>query len=204
MLALTFATAVVADLALVRSGLAAILGASPELRVVASLAPADTDELSPSGLDLVVRDVPSDTPAEAALAALPREVPVLAVVDVPEQARELVFAGARGIVLRAAPAARLMAASVAVANGLCAVDEENFEIAFAKTPPQGDAAPLSRREREVLELVADGLSNRLIAERLDISEHTAKFHLRSIMDKLGADTRAEAVARAARRGLLAL
>ena len=56
----------------------------------------------------------------------------------------------------------------------------------------------------MLELVADGLSNRLIAEHLGISEHTAKFHLRSIMDKLGADTRAEAVARAARRGLLAL
>ncbi len=204
MLALAFATAVVADLALVRSGLAAILGASPELRVVASLSPADTEELSTSALDLVVRDVPAATPAEAALAALPREIPVLAVVDAPEQARELVHAGARGVVLRAAPSTRLTAASIAVASGLRALDEENFEVTFAKAAPEGDAALLSRREREVLELVADGLSNRLIAEQLDISEHTAKFHLRSIMDKLGADTRAEAVARAARRGLLAL
>lgn len=203
MLALAFATAVVADLALVRSGLASILGASPELQVVASVSPADTDELSTRALDLVVRDVPADTPAEAALALLPREVPVLAVVDLPDQARELVHAGARGVVLRAAPAARLTAASVAVANGLHALDEEDFELAFAKTAPEGDAL-LSRREREVLELVADGLSNRLIAEHLGISEHTAKFHLRSIMDKLGADTRAEAVARAARRGFLAL
>jgi DNA-binding CsgD family transcriptional regulator len=63
---------------------------------------------------------------------------------------------------------------------------------------------LSRREREVLELVADGLSNKGIAENLGISEHTAKFHLRSIMDKLGADTRTDAVAKAARRGMLAL
>ena len=88
--------------------------------------------------------------------------------------------------------------------GLHALDEEDFEVAFARTTPEGDVTLLSRREREVLELVADGLSNRLIAEQLGISEHTAKFHLRSIMDKLGADTRAEAVARAARRGLLVL
>jgi DNA-binding CsgD family transcriptional regulator len=60
------------------------------------------------------------------------------------------------------------------------------------------------REREVLDLIADGLSNKLIADRLGISEHTAKFHVRSLMDKLGADTRADLVARAARRGLLVL
>jgi DNA-binding CsgD family transcriptional regulator len=63
---------------------------------------------------------------------------------------------------------------------------------------------LSSREHQVLELVADGLSNKLIAERLGLSEHTAKFHVRSLLDKLGADTRADAVARAARRGLLSL
>ena len=204
MLALALAAAVVADSALVRSGLAAILGASSELRVVASLAPGEAEELKPASLDLVVRDVPAETSAEDTLALIPRDVPVLAVVDAAEQARGLVLAGARGVVLRGAPAERLTAASLAVANGLHALDEESFEQAFTRGATESDAGLLTRREREVLDLVADGLSNKLIADRLGISEHTAKFHLRSIMDKLGADTRTDAVARAARRGVLAL
>jgi DNA-binding NarL/FixJ family response regulator len=204
MLAFALGLAVVADSALVRSGLAAILGVSPELRVVLSVPPEEALELEAGGLDLVVRDVPADASAEAALSPLPRAVPVLAVVDGPEQARELVHAGARGVVVREAPAEWLRAASVAVANGLHALDDESFEHAFARTATDTDAGLLSPREREVLELVADGLSNKLIAEHLRISEHTAKFHLRSIMDKLGADTRTDAVAKAVRRGMLAL
>ena len=64
--------------------------------------------------------------------------------------------------------------------------------------------PLTAREREVLEWLALGLSNRAIAERLGISEHTVKFHVGSIYGKLGASSRAEAVRRAARRGLITL
>ena len=205
MLALALAAlAVVADSALVRSGLAAILGASSELEVVATVAPDETDALPPSGLDLVVRDVPAVSGAEEALASLPRAIPGLAVVDGPEQARELVQAGARGVIVRGAAAESLRAASVAVASGLRALDDESFEHALSRTAGDLDASPLTRREREVLELVADGLSNKLIAERLGFSEHTAKFHLRSILDKLGADTRTDAVAKAARRGMLTL
>jgi DNA-binding CsgD family transcriptional regulator len=61
---------------------------------------------------------------------------------------------------------------------------------------------LTPREREVLELVAEGLSNRAIAERLGNSEHTVKFHVSSLLGKLGAVTRAELVAIAIRRGLI--
>jgi DNA-binding NarL/FixJ family response regulator len=64
--------------------------------------------------------------------------------------------------------------------------------------------PLTERETEVLELLALGLPNKTIAQRLRISEHTAKFHVGSIMAKLGAASRTEAVALAARRGLLVL
>jgi predicted ATPase/DNA-binding CsgD family transcriptional regulator len=64
------------------------------------------------------------------------------------------------------------------------------------------AGPLSRREQQVLRLVADGLSNKEIARRLVITTHTAKAHVASILNKLGADTRAQAVALAARDGLL--
>jgi two-component system, NarL family, nitrate/nitrite response regulator NarL len=204
MLALAMALAVVAESALVRSGLAAILAGSSELEVVASVAPDETDALAPSGLDLVVRDVPAAAGAEEALSSLPRAIPVLAVVDTPGQARELVHAGVRGVVVRDAPAESLRAASVAVASGLRVLDDESFEQALSRTTGDLDASPLTRREREVLDLVADGLSNKLIAERLGFSEHTAKFHLRSILDKLGAETRTDAVAKAARRGMLTL
>ncbi|MGH9347297.1 MAG: response regulator transcription factor [Vicinamibacterales bacterium] len=64
--------------------------------------------------------------------------------------------------------------------------------------------PLTARERDVLEWLALGLSNRAIAERLGISEHTVKFHVTSIYGKLGVSSRAEAVRRAARRGLITL
>ena len=62
--------------------------------------------------------------------------------------------------------------------------------------------PLTPREREVLGLLAEGLTNRAIAERLGISEHTAKFHVNAILGKLGVETRTEAVGEAARLGLV--
>jgi len=63
---------------------------------------------------------------------------------------------------------------------------------------------LTPRELEVLHLIGQGLSNRAIASRLAISEHTAKFHVNAILGKLGAQTRAEAVAQGVRLGLLLL
>ena len=71
----------------------------------------------------------------------------------------------------------------------------------------GDDPPiesLTRRELEVLRLVAEGLGNRSIAERLGITEHTAKFHVHAILGKLGTQSRTEAVVRAARLGLIAI
>ena len=65
----------------------------------------------------------------------------------------------------------------------------------------GDLTP---REQEVLRLLADGLPNKSIAERLTVSEHTVKFHVASILGKLGAQSRTEAVVLATRSGLLPL
>lgn len=66
------------------------------------------------------------------------------------------------------------------------------------------AEPLTDREVQVLELLAEGLSNKAIAGRLGISDQTVKFHVASIAGKLGAHTRTEAVRRAVRRGLITL
>jgi len=66
------------------------------------------------------------------------------------------------------------------------------------------AEPLSDRELEVLELLVEGLSNKLVAHRLSISEHTVKTHVASIFAKLGVSSRTEAVSQAIRRGLVML
>jgi DNA-binding CsgD family transcriptional regulator len=66
------------------------------------------------------------------------------------------------------------------------------------------AEALTAREREVLTLLADGLSNKQIAVRLGISGHTAKFHVASVLAKLGAANRADAVRRGVRRGLVSV
>jgi DNA-binding NarL/FixJ family response regulator len=71
----------------------------------------------------------------------------------------------------------------------------------ASEPSESDLTP---RERDVLTLMAEGVSNKVIAERLGISIHTAKFHVASILDKLDATGRTDAVAHAARRGVIEL
>ena len=76
---------------------------------------------------------------------------------------------------------------------------------MANGQPQSDLLePLTPRELEVVELLAEGLSNQAIASRLGISEHTVKFHVSSICGKLGAENRTDAVRRAVRQGLITL
>jgi len=72
------------------------------------------------------------------------------------------------------------------------------------SPDTALAVELTPREQDVLELLADGASNKEIARRLGISTSTVKFHVRSVADKLGADGRTDAVAHALRRGLVHL
>jgi len=67
-----------------------------------------------------------------------------------------------------------------------------------------EGAALTARERDVLRLMAQGLANRRIAAELGISSHTAKYHVASVLAKLGAHTRTEAVTRGLRQGLLPL
>jgi two-component system, NarL family, nitrate/nitrite response regulator NarL len=71
-------------------------------------------------------------------------------------------------------------------------------------PPVPTGERLTPREREVLGLLAEGRSNKAIATRLGISDHTAKFHVNAILGKLGAETRSEAIVLAARRGMVVL
>jgi two-component system nitrate/nitrite response regulator NarL len=98
-----------------------------------------------------------------------------------------------------------------VAHGLTVIDPGLIVASGVHLQPSGPAvAPVSpgealtAREREVLELVAAGLPNKTIARELGISEHTAKFHVGSLLAKLGAASRTEAVTIATRRGILSV
>jgi len=130
--------------------------------------------------------------------------PTLALVRDEEAALELARAGAAGILLRSVEGERLLSALRAVARGLSAFEPLLLRsLLFARTAAR-ESPVLTPREAEVLGLMAEGLSNKLIADRLKISDHTAKFHVNAILNKLDAETRTEAVVSAARRGLLML
>lgn len=92
------------------------------------------------------------------------------------------------------------------ADGIFMAPDEPAEFIAPDEPGEDEALPepLTRREIQVLELLAEGLPNKAIAERLEISDQTVKFHVASISGKLGAANRTDAVRRAVRRGLITL
>ncbi|MEZ4517630.1 MAG: response regulator transcription factor [Chloroflexota bacterium] len=133
-------------------------------------------------------------------------VPVLALIGDEEQAGEAWLAGCRGMIRRdTSPDDILVAINatvtgfVVMAQGL--VSSIGREVPFDSELPAEDLTP---REKEVLELVAQGLTNKAIGLRLSISEHTVKFHLNSVLGKLGAQSRTDAVVKATRQGLISL
>jgi DNA-binding NarL/FixJ family response regulator len=110
-------------------------------------------------------------------------------------------AGIGGLLQATASSEQIVQAIKSVAAGLTVVDP-----AFVPSSSEDEsfAEHLTPREAEVLRLLADGLGNKDIAQRLSISEHTIKFHIRSILGKLGAASRTEAVTRGLRSGLIEL
>lgn len=116
----------------------------------------------------------------------------------------------RGFLTRDAPPDEILTAVRAVAQGLTVIEPSlvrslTSAVALARAEPGAVVEErLTPRELEVLQLLAGGLPNKTIAARLGISEHTAKFHVSSVLAKLGAASRTEAVALAARKGILLL
>lgn len=112
--------------------------------------------------------------------------------------------GLRAALPLGATADELAGAVSAVRAGLLVLHPEALAPSSARATAVVSAAPLTSREREILEMMADGAHNRTIAARLGISRHTVKFHVTSILTKLGAESRTEAVTLALRGGLLAV
>ncbi len=129
--------------------------------------------------------------------------PVIALISEVSQISELRSAGVRGLLSREAGPDRIAAAVLAVQQGLLAL-EPRFEMPMVAPLEDLPLEGLTDREREVLQLMAEGLSNKSIAFRLEISEHTVKFHVNGILRKLGAQSRTDAVVRATRLGWILL
>ena len=199
---------VIAEEALARAGLAALLAAESGLRVVGQLGAVSIADLELYDPDLIVFDLGWDVEhsIEILRELAETELPLLALVPDDEYAAIVWASGVRGLLLRETDGATLVAALRGMEAGLAVLDSS---LATVSSPVSGSELeqprePLTPREKEVLQHLAEGLSNRAIALELDISDHTVKFHVNALMGKLGAQSRTEAVVRATRLGLIVL
>jgi DNA-binding NarL/FixJ family response regulator len=200
---------VVADGAVTAARLEAILRADPGRRVLlAAPRPLDqlVDEHEP-GLVVLASTATRAASLLAPVAPGARWPPIVLIVDDPRAVWTSATrrAGVRAVLERqAAPEAITAAVSAALA-GLVTLHPDVFRAAPRAAVREGDAQPaLTLREREILEMLAEGLSNQAIARRLRISRFTVKFHVASILAKLRAGSRTEAVTLGVRRGLISL
>lgn len=202
--------AVVDDHPIVRQGLIASLEDEADFEVVGAAGSVGEGLALAAGArpDVLLLDL--ELPDGGGVEAIPRlaeaspisRVLVFTAYDTDERVVGAIRAGAAGYLLKGATSADIAAAIRTVAAGGSALEPRvAAKLAAAVRAPRG-GGPLSGREREVLRLVADGLPGKQIARALGISERTVKFHTTSLLRKLGADNRAQAVAVAAQRGLL--
>ena len=191
----------------VRAGLESVLRDDGRFEIVPDRSTRVTQAIHQHAADVVLIDGiffasgPAEHPRDEAAA-------VVACVDPANRAeiRRLFRSGVRAILERDSSPPEIVAAVEAAAAGLAVVSPDVLD---ALLPPMMDAnaedlpgEALTPRESEVLSLLAGGAGNKEIASRLHISEHTVKFHVSSILGKLGAATRTEAVTRGYREGLI--
>lgn len=209
---------VLAGSAMTRAGLESMLRADPDFEIVGAgsphipgrqLALAQIKSAKPDVVLAEAGGVEQVTSAARLLANDTGPALVLLADDLTRsQMVRALQSGVRGIVPRDATAAELSAAVHAVAAGLTAFHADDLDLllpAHRAAPAEEDGLPgepLTEREIQVLGMLAEGLGNKTIAARLNISEHTVKFHVSSILSKLGADSRTEAVTRGVREGLI--
>ena len=137
--------------------------------------------------------------------ALSGSVPVVVLVASGSSARDLLANGARGVLSRDADGPRLASALSAARAGVVVLDPDFVSLLGRVAVEAFDEADeLTPRESEVLSHLASGLANKEIAVKLGISDHTVKFHVNAILEKLGASTRTEAVVRGVRRGIVSI
>jgi two-component system, NarL family, response regulator YdfI len=205
---------------LAAAGIAAMLQGDSEIEVVGTLegraesAETLSEAIAGENPDVVVLELnPNQEKAQVKRLAGDEGFSDAAIVVISNEAdfiigRDAIRFGARAVLGAGASAAQLRAAIRAVAEGLIVLSDDARSFSSGaesiESAPREELESLTAREREVLNLMAAGLGNKQIAAKLGISEHTAKYHVASILGKLGATTRTEAVTIGVRNGLVLL
>lgn len=198
-----------------RRSLAAIIGRAAQARTTASpgtsLNLAYLQQIAP---DAVVVDVDGPEIAHTIIReaeGLPHGTGVIVLVDSPDPhwVTTALEAGINAILSRDVTSEEMRLAIMAAEAGLIllhpsSVQDLGTQNLNPSRPSPALVEALTAREREVLRLVSEGLGNKEIASRLDVSDHTVKFHISSILGKLGATSRTEAVSQGIRRGIIAI
>jgi DNA-binding NarL/FixJ family response regulator len=191
---------VVDDHEVVRQGLAALLGATGDLECVGTVSDGDQvlGEVDRSAADVVVLDLSMPDPDGASvIRALRRagrsvRVLVLSSFQEPERVLEAMQAGADGYLLKDARAEWILDGVRAVAAGGAPIDPSVARFLLTDLRQHAGVDGLTDRGREVLELVRQGLPNKSIARRLQITERTVKAHVTNILLRLGVSDRTQA------------
>lgn len=207
---------IVAASPLIRAGLQSML-ADSRVDIVGSA--SDLESISGQFVDaepdVVLVEVSADTQEESLNtiehAEIAREYPVVVLSEQIKSSSlsNALRAGVRAVLQCDVTPEQLLATLEAAVAGLVVVHPSELNAVLpaavsSSAPVDELLEPLTRREREVLQMLASGLANKEIAARLAISDHTVKFHIASILGKLGASTRTEAVSAGIRRGLVML
>ena len=197
--------AIVAASEIVRAGLTTLIRSSADMEPVVGLEAGQFEVL----LAEIDQPDPDSLPDLLDLAERQQAAVVLLAEAAEERwIAEALRLGVRAILPRESGAAEIIAAVASAAAGLIVLHPQSLPAimpaASSAAAPAPLAEELSAREIEVLRLMAEGLSNKLIAWRLGISEHTVKFHAGSILAELNAASRTEAVTAGIRRGLILL
>lgn len=199
---------VVAGSNVIRAGLEVVVRSSSELEL-AGVANFDqfTDAIHSHSADALLIDVPhldEDWVATLTETSIPVVVLTEDTVEDATLLASALHANVRSILSMDATATEITSALRAAASDLITLQPSTFELFAADSRPALAPLeePLSSREIEVVRMLAEGLTNKVIAYRLGISEHTVKFHVTSIMGKLHAGSHTDAVMQAIRRGLV--
>ena len=201
---------VVAEDGLARAGLAALIAGLPGC-MIAGLTSGDqklANEMELYQPDIVVWDLGLDPaqPLESLGDLRSSSTPIIVLVSNEDVASAASGYGVNGILPRDVERHTLLAAIRSALEGLIVMDSTFADalLSIRGINPEQLAEQLTPRELEVLQLLALGIPNKSVASQLGISEHTVKFHVNSIMSKLGAQSRTEAVSRGTRLGLIKL
>ncbi len=199
------------DHRVVREGIRYMLADRPDLEVVGEVGNGQDllAQLEAEPVDVVLLDVrmPGMTGLEA-LAQIRERFPevrvvVLSMHDQPGYVRRAIELGAAGYLLKSSGRDEILRALAAISQGHSYIQGELMEPLIDSVGRQSPTPRRLRpRERQVLQLVADGYENKQIARELDLSEATVKTYLRAIFDRLGVSSRAEAVAVGLRLGII--